>query len=77
MDFHFTKASCCLTADLFRLEVALLPCGGVENVKLTPHAGFPIVCKRTVHAVMASAQVITRDSVAALRVAPAAAQVRG
>ncbi|TNM96490.1 hypothetical protein fugu_016151 [Takifugu bimaculatus] len=45
MDFHISEATCCLTADLFRLEVALLPCGGVENVKLTPHAGFPIHCE--------------------------------
>lgn len=49
MDFHFTTATCCLTADLFRLEVALLPCGGVENVTLTPHAGFPIVSECSVH----------------------------
>lgn len=76
MDFHTTEATCYLTAELFCLEVALLPCGGVEDVKLTPHAGCPVVCKCTVQAVTASAQVISRHSVAALRVAPAAAQVR-
>lgn len=75
MDFHVTGATCYLTAKLFYLEVVLLPCGGVESVKLAPHAGSPIVCKSTVNAPKSSAQVIIRDSVAAQRVAPAAAQV--
>ncbi|XP_061821191.1 mediator of RNA polymerase II transcription subunit 1-like isoform X1 [Nerophis lumbriciformis] len=42
MGFHFTEATCYLTADLFYLEVALLPCGGVEEVKVAPHGGAPV-----------------------------------
>lgn len=43
MGFHVTEATCYLTADLFYLEVVLLPCGGVENVKVAPHGGSPVV----------------------------------
>ncbi|XP_029001823.1 mediator of RNA polymerase II transcription subunit 1 isoform X2 [Betta splendens] len=42
MGFHITDATCYLTADLFYLEVVLLPCGGVEEVKVAPH-GAPAV----------------------------------
>ncbi|XP_054622360.1 mediator of RNA polymerase II transcription subunit 1 [Dunckerocampus dactyliophorus] len=42
MGFHFTEATCYLTADLFYLEVALLPCGRVEEVKVAPHGGSPV-----------------------------------
>ncbi|XP_070841875.1 mediator of RNA polymerase II transcription subunit 1-like [Chaetodon trifascialis] len=41
MGFHITEATCYLTADLFYLEVVLLPCGGVEDVKVAPHGGSP------------------------------------
>ncbi|XP_059182726.1 mediator of RNA polymerase II transcription subunit 1-like [Centropristis striata] len=41
MGFHITEATCYLTADLFYLEVVLLPCGGVEEVKVAPHGGSP------------------------------------
>lgn len=43
MGFHITEATCYLTADLFYLEVVLLPCGGVEEVKVAPHGGSPVV----------------------------------
>ncbi|KAK7887242.1 hypothetical protein WMY93_026863 [Mugilogobius chulae] len=39
LGFHITDATCYLTADLFYLEVVLLPCGGVEVVKVAPHGG--------------------------------------
>ncbi|KAM7369713.1 hypothetical protein PAMP_011015 [Pampus punctatissimus] len=42
MGFHITEATCYLTADLFYLEVVLLPCGGVEEVKVAPHGGSPV-----------------------------------
>ncbi|XP_019131051.2 mediator of RNA polymerase II transcription subunit 1-like [Larimichthys crocea] len=42
MGFHITEATCYLTADLFYLEVVLLPCGGVEEVKVAPHGGAPV-----------------------------------
>uniref|UniRef100_UPI0037E7A6E7 mediator of RNA polymerase II transcription subunit 1-like n=1 Tax=Semicossyphus pulcher TaxID=241346 RepID=UPI0037E7A6E7 len=42
MGFHITQATCYLTADLFYLEVVLLPCGGVEEVKVAPHGGSPV-----------------------------------
>ncbi|KAM3593407.1 uncharacterized protein V6R79_012333 [Siganus canaliculatus] len=42
MGFHVTEATCYLTADLFYLEVVLLPCGGVEEVKVAPHGGSPV-----------------------------------
>ncbi|XP_029313255.1 mediator of RNA polymerase II transcription subunit 1-like isoform X2 [Cottoperca gobio] len=42
MGFHITEATCYLTADLFYLEVVLLPCGGVEDVKVAPHGGSPV-----------------------------------
>lgn len=47
MGFHVTGATCYLTADLFYLEVALLPHGGVEDVKMAPHARSPVVRKYT------------------------------
>lgn len=43
MGFHITEATCYLTADLFYLEVVLLPCGGVEVVKVAPHGASPLV----------------------------------
>ncbi|XP_078137389.1 mediator of RNA polymerase II transcription subunit 1-like [Sander vitreus] len=42
MGFHITEATCYLTADLFYLEVVLLPCGGAKEVKVAPHGGFPV-----------------------------------
>ncbi|TDG97468.1 hypothetical protein EPR50_G00226220 [Perca flavescens] len=42
MGFHVTEATCYLTADLFYLEVVLLPCGGAKEVKVAPHGGFPV-----------------------------------
>ncbi|XP_061660655.1 mediator of RNA polymerase II transcription subunit 1-like isoform X3 [Syngnathoides biaculeatus] len=42
MGFHFSEATCYLTAELFYLEVALLPCGGVDDVKVAPHGGAPV-----------------------------------
>ncbi|XP_032359527.1 mediator of RNA polymerase II transcription subunit 1-like isoform X2 [Etheostoma spectabile] len=42
MGFHINEATCYLTADLFYLEVVLLPCGGVTEVKVAPHGGFPV-----------------------------------
>ncbi|XP_073344961.1 mediator of RNA polymerase II transcription subunit 1-like isoform X2 [Pagrus major] len=41
LGFHTAEATCYLTADLFYLEVVLLPCGGVEEVKVAPHGGSP------------------------------------
>ncbi|XP_042366141.1 mediator of RNA polymerase II transcription subunit 1 isoform X2 [Plectropomus leopardus] len=41
MGFHITDATCYLTADLFYLEVVLLPCGGVQEVKVAQHGGSP------------------------------------
>lgn len=43
MGFHATEATCYLTADLFYLEVALLPCGQAEDVKVARHGGSPLV----------------------------------
>lgn len=43
MGFHITDATCYLTADLFYLEVVLLPGGDVEEVKVAPHGGSPVV----------------------------------
>lgn len=48
MGFHATGASCFLKADLFYLEVVLLPCGEVEDVKMALHRGSPVVCKRII-----------------------------
>ncbi|XP_008292197.1 mediator of RNA polymerase II transcription subunit 1-like [Stegastes partitus] len=45
MGFHFTEAACYLTADLFYLEVLLLPGGGVEEVKVAPHGRLPAPSK--------------------------------
>ncbi|XP_034562515.1 mediator of RNA polymerase II transcription subunit 1 [Notolabrus celidotus] len=42
MGFHITEATCYLTADLFYLEVVLLPSGGVMEVKVAPHGGSPV-----------------------------------
>ncbi|XP_034416211.1 mediator of RNA polymerase II transcription subunit 1 isoform X2 [Cyclopterus lumpus] len=42
MGYHITEATCYLTGDLFYLEVVLLPCGGVEEVKVAPHGGSPV-----------------------------------
>ncbi|KAM7390210.1 hypothetical protein PAMA_008406 [Pampus argenteus] len=42
MGFHITEDTCYLTADLFYLEVVLLPCGGVQEVKVAPHGGSPV-----------------------------------
>ncbi|CAJ1082633.1 mediator of RNA polymerase II transcription subunit 1 [Xyrichtys novacula] len=42
MGFHITEATCYFTADLFYLEVVLLPCGGVREVKVAPHGGSPV-----------------------------------
>ncbi|XP_055006856.1 mediator of RNA polymerase II transcription subunit 1 isoform X2 [Boleophthalmus pectinirostris] len=42
MGFHVTDGTCYLTADLFYLEVVLLPCGGVEEVRVAPHGEIPV-----------------------------------
>ncbi|XP_061522219.1 mediator of RNA polymerase II transcription subunit 1-like [Phycodurus eques] len=42
MGFHVSEATCYLTAELFYLEVTLLPRGGVEEVKVAPHGGAPV-----------------------------------
>ncbi|CAM9311714.1 unnamed protein product [Lampetra planeri] len=42
MGFHVTESTCYLTADLFYLEVLLLPCGEVDEVKVAPHGGSPV-----------------------------------
>ncbi|XP_044031731.1 mediator of RNA polymerase II transcription subunit 1 isoform X2 [Siniperca chuatsi] len=49
MGFHITEATCYLTADLFYLEVVLLPCGGVEEVKVAPHGASPVPCESLLH----------------------------
>ena len=43
MGFHFSEATCYLTADLFYLEVALSLQGGVQDVKVAPHGQPPMV----------------------------------
>lgn len=43
MSFHFTEGKCYLSADLFYVEVLLLPCGEVEEVKVVPHGESPVV----------------------------------
>uniref|UniRef100_A0A3Q0QVD8 Mediator of RNA polymerase II transcription subunit 1 n=1 Tax=Amphilophus citrinellus TaxID=61819 RepID=A0A3Q0QVD8_AMPCI len=45
MSFHFTEAMCYLSADLFYVEVLLLPCGEVEEVKVVPHGESPVVSR--------------------------------
>uniref|UniRef100_A0A8C3B5B4 Mediator of RNA polymerase II transcription subunit 1 n=1 Tax=Cyclopterus lumpus TaxID=8103 RepID=A0A8C3B5B4_CYCLU len=50
MGYHITEATCYLTGDLFYLEVVLLPCGGVEEVKVAPHGGSPVVSGLHCHA---------------------------
>ncbi|RVE58607.1 hypothetical protein OJAV_G00196000 [Oryzias javanicus] len=42
MGFHVTDDTCYLTADLFYLEVLLLPCGGVQEVKVALHGEGPV-----------------------------------
>ncbi|CAB1452492.1 unnamed protein product [Pleuronectes platessa] len=41
MGFHITDTTCYLTADLFYLEVVLVECGGVEEVKVAPQGAPP------------------------------------
>ncbi|XP_053268030.1 mediator of RNA polymerase II transcription subunit 1 [Pleuronectes platessa] len=41
MGFHITDTTCYLTADLFYLEVVLVECGGVEQVKVAPQGAPP------------------------------------
>lgn len=45
MGFHFTEGTCYLTADLFYLEVLLLPSGEVQEVKVAPHGEHPVVSR--------------------------------
>ncbi|XP_069015787.1 mediator of RNA polymerase II transcription subunit 1-like [Embiotoca jacksoni] len=42
MGFHISEATCYLTADLFYLEVQLLPSGTVEEVKVASHGKSPV-----------------------------------
>ncbi|XP_041824869.1 mediator of RNA polymerase II transcription subunit 1 isoform X2 [Melanotaenia boesemani] len=42
MGFHTTEDTCYLTAALFYLEILLLPCGGVQEVKVAPHGESPV-----------------------------------
>uniref|UniRef100_A0A3B3Z8J3 Mediator of RNA polymerase II transcription subunit 1 n=1 Tax=Periophthalmus magnuspinnatus TaxID=409849 RepID=A0A3B3Z8J3_9GOBI len=42
LGFHVRDGTCYLTADLFYLEVVLLPCGEVEVVKVAPLGGAPV-----------------------------------
>ncbi|XP_068604377.1 mediator of RNA polymerase II transcription subunit 1-like [Brachionichthys hirsutus] len=42
MGFHVTEPTCYLTADLFYLEVELLPCGGAAAVKVASHGRSPV-----------------------------------
>ncbi|XP_068160467.1 mediator of RNA polymerase II transcription subunit 1-like [Antennarius striatus] len=42
MGFHITDTTCYLTADLFYLEVVLLPSGEVEDVKVASHGRSPV-----------------------------------
>uniref|UniRef100_A0A3B4ZWY2 Mediator of RNA polymerase II transcription subunit 1 n=1 Tax=Stegastes partitus TaxID=144197 RepID=A0A3B4ZWY2_9TELE len=58
MGFHFTEAACYLTADLFYLEVLLLPGGGVEEVKVAPHGRLPAVIAGGVNGV----KIVSRGS---------------
>lgn len=43
MGFHINEATCYLTADLFYVEVLLLPCGAVQEVKVASHGESPAV----------------------------------
>lgn len=43
LSFHFAEATCYLSADLFYVEVLLLPCGEVEEVKVVHHGESPVV----------------------------------
>uniref|UniRef100_A0A3Q2SRM6 Mediator of RNA polymerase II transcription subunit 1 n=1 Tax=Fundulus heteroclitus TaxID=8078 RepID=A0A3Q2SRM6_FUNHE len=49
MGFHFTDATCYLTADLFYLEVLLLPSGEVQEVKVAPHGEHPVPSDSLLH----------------------------
>lgn len=78
MGFHLTEATCYLTADLFYLEVVLLPYGGVEEVKVAPHGKAPVVSGLrglSLHSPLLP-RVITRcNCLAAQRVLSPAAEV--
>lgn len=79
MGFHTAEATCYLTADLFYLEVVLLPCGGVEEVKVAPHGGSPAVsalryCSRH-SSLLCRMVVIKSNCLAAQRVPSSAAEV--
>ncbi|KAJ0022772.1 hypothetical protein NQD34_014906 [Periophthalmus magnuspinnatus] len=47
LGFHVRDGTCYLTADLFYLEVVLLPCGEVEVVKVAPLGGAPVIILNT------------------------------
>ncbi|KAM4719073.1 mediator of RNA polymerase II transcription subunit 1-like [Anableps anableps] len=49
MGFHFTETTCYLTADLFYLEVLLLPSGEVQDVKVALHGEHPISSDSLLH----------------------------
>ncbi|XP_047205339.1 mediator of RNA polymerase II transcription subunit 1 isoform X4 [Girardinichthys multiradiatus] len=49
MGFHFTEATCYLTADLFYLEVLLLPSGEVQEVKVASHGEHPVPSNSILH----------------------------
>ncbi|XP_054876881.1 mediator of RNA polymerase II transcription subunit 1 [Poeciliopsis prolifica] len=49
MGFHFTEASCYLTADFFYLEVLLLPSGEVQEVKVALHGEHPAPSRSLLH----------------------------
>ncbi|XP_035765562.1 mediator of RNA polymerase II transcription subunit 1 isoform X2 [Neolamprologus brichardi] len=42
LSFHFAEATCYLSADLFYVEVLLLPCGEVGEVKVVHHGESPV-----------------------------------
>ncbi|XP_029955975.1 mediator of RNA polymerase II transcription subunit 1-like, partial [Salarias fasciatus] len=47
--FHRTVTTCYLTADLFYVEVTLLPCGTVTEVIVAPHGKPPTVSQNLLH----------------------------
>ncbi|XP_043960047.1 mediator of RNA polymerase II transcription subunit 1 isoform X1 [Gambusia affinis] len=49
MGFHFTEATCYLTADFFYLEVLLLPSGEVQEVKVALHGEHPTPSRSLLH----------------------------
>ncbi|XP_015252992.1 PREDICTED: mediator of RNA polymerase II transcription subunit 1-like isoform X1 [Cyprinodon variegatus] len=49
MGFHFADATCYLTADLFYLEVLLLPSGEVQEVKVATHGEHPVPSVSLLH----------------------------